>query len=233
MTGIPLAVVGLGRMGQAVRELAPDAGFEVVAEIGRPAESAPAVIDRSALRGASVAIEFTTPDAGAANIRALLAAGCSVVSGTTGFDLAPVAKDARASNAALLHAANFSLGMHAFRQAAATAASVLRDAGFDMHLLDVHHVAKRDAPSGTARQLVAALQRVLGREVPVTSIRTGAVPGTHELTFDAPYEQLRVEHVVRDRRVFAAGALRAARWIQGRRGVFTLDDMLAPTGEGQ
>ena len=229
MMATPLAIVGLGKMGRAVRELAADAGFTVVAELGRSGAGTTA-IDRASLRGAVVAIEFTTPDAAAANIRSLLAAECSVVSGTTGFDIAPLAAEARASKAALLHAANFSLAMHAFGQAAATAATALRDAGFEMHLLDVHHAAKRDAPSGTARQLVAALERLLGRNVPVTSIRTGSVPGTHELSFDAPYEQLRIEHVVRDRRVFAAGALRAARWIVGRRGFHTLDDVLGRFG---
>ena len=100
----------------------------------------------------------------------------------------------------------------------------------DPHLIETHHAAKRDAPSGTAIALASQAAALLGRSVPITSVRVGSVPGTHELLFDAPFEQIRLEHVVRDRRVFAAGALRAAEWLIGRRGVFTLDDVLA-TGE--
>jgi 4-hydroxy-tetrahydrodipicolinate reductase len=104
-------------------------------------------------------------------------------------------------------------------------------AGFEAHMVETHHSAKKDAPSGTAVALAAELRATLGRDVPVTSVRVGAVPGTHEIIFDAPFEQVRLEHVARDRRVFADGALRAAEWLIGRHGIFTLQDMLAPSTE--
>ncbi|MEO5579626.1 MAG: dihydrodipicolinate reductase C-terminal domain-containing protein, partial [Gemmatimonadaceae bacterium] len=97
---------------------------------------------------------------------------------------------------------------------------------FGAHLVETHHSAKKDAPSGTALAIVAAMQDDLGRTVPVTSVRTGSVPGTHELIFDGPFEQIVMRHEARDRRVFADGALRAAQWLIGRTGVFTMRDVL-------
>ena len=93
-----------------------------------------------------------------------------------------------------------------------------------------HHAQKLDAPSGTARALAADAEAASGRAIPITSVRVGRVPGTHELILDAAYEQVRLVHEARDRRVFAAGALAAARWLAGRRGVFTLDDFLGEQG---
>ncbi len=100
-------------------------------------------------------------------------------------------------------------------------------AAVSIHIsVETHHAAKIDAPSGTARGVAAAVGEAMGCVVPVTSIRVGHVPGEHEMIFDGPFEQLRVQHVVRDRRVFADGALAAARWLAGRRGVFTMDDVI-------
>jgi 4-hydroxy-tetrahydrodipicolinate reductase len=109
------------------------------------------------------------------------------------------------------------------------ASRALRGAnGFDLHLIETHHAAKKDRPSGTAAALAQAAERQLGREVPITSVRTGQVPGTHELVIDAAFEQLRLVHEARDRRVFADGAISAAEWLHagGRTGVFTMSDML-------
>ena len=143
------------------------------------------------------------------------------------------------ADSALLWAPNFALGVHLFAKVVAEAARLLAHdaAAFDAHLIETHHVRKVDAPSGTARMLakVAEHARASNRadaspsdSVPITSVRTGHVPGTHELVFDAPFEQIRLVHEARDRRVFAAGALAAARWLvqEKRRGVFTLDDFL-------
>jgi 4-hydroxy-tetrahydrodipicolinate reductase len=224
-----LAVIGDGRMGRALASLAAERGFELVAVIGEAA-AAPAGITRDLLGGADVAIEFTVPAAAAANVRACAACGCPVVSGTTGWDAERPAIEAavRARGGALLWAPNFSLGVHLFTRIAAYAArqvTAMGAAGFDMHLMETHHRAKLDAPSGTARLIAARVEEQAGREPPITSVRTGSVPGTHELLFDAPFEQIRLEHVARDRRVFAAGALAAARWLHGRHGVFTLDHL--------
>jgi 4-hydroxy-tetrahydrodipicolinate reductase len=126
----------------------------------------------------------------------------------------------------LFWAPNFSLGVYGFRRIVADAARHLSAlGGLDVHLVETHHRAKKDAPSGTAISLGRAAEEALGRTVPITSIRVGSVPGTHEVLFDAPFEQIRLEHAVRDRRVFAAGALHAAEWLIGRHGVFTLDHL--------
>ena len=121
-----------------------------------------------------------------------------------------------------------SVGVAVFERVVAEAAHLFAQLrGFDAHLVETHHAAKRDAPSGTAGALAKTLSAGLRRPVPVTSIRTGHVPGTHEVVFDAPFEQVRLVHEARDRRVFAEGALVAARWLVGRRGVYTMADVLS------
>jgi 4-hydroxy-tetrahydrodipicolinate reductase len=226
--GPAIAILGRGRMARAVEEVAAAWGWPVRARIGRGTP-----ITRDALGGAAVAVEFTTPDAAPANIDACLAAACPVVVGTTGwYDSLPTVRAAvDRAGGALLWAANFSLGAAALSTAAMGAARALQGTGeVDAYVVETHHRGKRDAPSGTAHLLAAGVSASLGRAVPITSVRAGHVPGEHEVVFDAPFEQLRLVHVVRDRRVFAAGALTAAAWLVGRRGVFTLADVV---GEGR
>jgi 4-hydroxy-tetrahydrodipicolinate reductase len=128
---------------------------------------------------------------------------------------------------ALIHAANFSLGVQLFARLASMAGMLMKAApAFDAHIVESHHSAKKDAPSGTAAMLEKQLSPALGRAVPITSIRVGSVPGTHEIVFDGPFEQVTLTHTARDRRVFADGALTAAEWLRGRRGIFNLADVL-------
>lgn len=226
-----LAIVGMGKMGRAVDGLASSRGWDVVARIGK--EEAKRGITKDALGGANVAVEFSTPEAAAANVRAIIAAGCPVVVGTTGWydELEAAQNDAREAGGALLTATNFSLGVNIFEQIVSLAAQLLHTAtGFDAHLTETHHAAKKDAPSGTAQTLGRAASAAWGRDIPITSVRTGSVPGTHEFFFDAPFEQIHLEHIARDRRVFAEGALVAAGWLIGRRGVFTMRDVLGTSG---
>ena len=228
-----LAVVGLGKMGKAIAELAPARGWEVVAKLDHA--EARAGITAAVLRGADVAVEFTVPDAAPANVRAIVATGCPVVVGTTGWyaELPSIAEEVRAANGALLTAANFSLGVNIFEQIVEVAARLLgRARGFDAHLIETHHSAKKDAPSGTAATLARTASAAWGRAIPITSVRTGSVPGTHELLFDSPFEQIQLQHIARDRRVFAEGALVAAAWLIGQRGVFTMRDVLASPPDG-
>ena len=153
-----------------------------------------------------------------------------MVVGTTGWydQLETISSEVERAGGAMLTAPNFSVGVAVFDRVVAEAARLFaRVEGFDAHLVETHHSAKKDAPSGTAGALARAASAALGRTIPVTSIRTGHVPGTHEIVFDAPFEQVRLVHEARDRRVFAEGALVAARWIVGRRGVFTMADVLA------
>lgn len=225
---IRVAVIGDGKMGRLVASLAPDRGFEVVAELGP--EATRGGVTREALDGAEVVVEFTVPTAAAKIVRACATLGVPVVSGTTGWDAERTIVETfvRSTGGALLWAPNFALGVHLFAKIVAEASRRLAhpEAGFDAHLVETHHAQKLDAPSGTARLLATVAEQARGRAVPVTSVRTGHVPGTHELVFDAPFEQVRLVHEARDRRVFASGALSAARWLAGKRGVFTLDDFL-------
>jgi 4-hydroxy-tetrahydrodipicolinate reductase len=227
-----LAIIGMGKMGHAVEQLAPGQGFEVVARIDRQGGDATEVTAET-LNGAEVAVEFTNAESAPGNIKVCAAARCPVVVGTTGWDAgrAEVEKFVREVGGALLAAPNFSLGVAAFTMTVEAAAEAMRSApGFDVHLIETHHAQKKDAPSGTALALARAAEAKLGRKVPITSVRTGAVPGTHELVFDGQFEQIRLVHTARDRRVFAEGALRAAQWLVGKRGVFSLRDVLTSDG---
>jgi len=230
VTAPRLAIIGNGRMGRAVHQLATEQGWPVVATIGR-AESAE--LEQS-LAGADVAIEFTNGAAAPDNVRACLRAGVPVVVGTTGWlaELDRVRHDVSEADGAMFWAPNFSIGANIFwrvSQRAAELAATLP--GFDAVIVETHHTAKLDAPSGTAIELERRVSGALGHDVPVTSVRVGHVPGTHQLILDGKFEQVSVEHVARDRRVFAEGALLAARWLvrtvaAGSRGTFTMDNLL-------
>jgi len=227
-----LAIVGMGKMGQAIAELAPSRGWEVVARLD--AANTEQGITRALLGGADVAVEFTTPHAAVANIRSLVAAGCPAVVGTTGWyaDLPAIAAEVQARGGAMLTATNFSLGVNIFEQIVEVAARLLgRAPGFEAQIVETHHSAKKDAPSGTAATLGRTASAAWGKEIPITSVRVGSVPGTHEFVFDAPFEQIHLEHIARDRRVFAEGALVAAGWLSGKRGVFTMRDVLTTPTE--
>ena len=150
--------------------------------------------------------------------------------GTTGWydELAALRSEVDEAGGAMLWAPNFSIGVAALEAAAVSAARVVQAVGtFDSHITEAHHRAKVDAPSGTAQALSIAIGKAFGAPVPITSVRTGHMPGDHDVIFDAPFEQIRLTHTVRDRRVFAEGALVAAAWLAGRRGVFTMADVLA------
>jgi len=228
-----LAVIGHGRMGRAVEELAAAHGWTVTAVIDAGANQDGGGITARSLGNADAAIEFTTGGAAPANVRACVRAGCPVVSGTTGWDAERprVEEDVLAGNGAMLWSPNFAIGVNLFWQVAELAARLAgRAKSFDAHIVEMHHAAKRDAPSGTALALQRLASTAFGSDIPVSSVRVGAVPGTHELLLDAAFEQIRVVHEARDRRVFAQGALLAARWLVGRRGVYTMRDFLLSEG---
>lgn len=227
-----IAIIGDGKMGRAIAALAPENSCEVVAMLGEQDNPGGGGIANGALRGADVAIEFTQPDAAVRNILSCLSAGIPVVVGTTGWydELPAVARAVAESESALLWSANFSVGVSIMTELARRAGELLAGSdGFNVRLVETHHAEKKDAPSGTAKVLASALGEKLGREVPVTSIRTGNVIGTHELSLDAKFETLAITHTAHDRRVFAHGALLAARWLagrKGRKGVFTMADVI-------
>lgn len=229
MTALRVAIVGDGKMGRAIADLARERDFVVTTMIGAADNAEGGAINRARLGDAEVVIEFTEPSAAPANILAATRAGYPVVTGTTGWasHLDDVTAAVHAAGGALVHAPNFSIGVNLFLAMAEAAGRVMtRGPEFDAAIVETHHAAKKDAPSGTAIALERAVARTLGRRVPTSSVRTGFVPGTHELTFDGPFEQIRLTHMARDRRVFADGALHAAAWIRGRQGVFTMRDVL-------
>jgi 4-hydroxy-tetrahydrodipicolinate reductase len=224
-----IAIIGDGKMGQAIRELAQAKGWKVAALIGERESAGGSGISRSTLGNADVALEFTEPKAAVANITAALRAGVPVVAGTTGWydQLPAVTQVANETGAALLWSPNFSLGVNVLIELARFAGTLMRPLEeFDAHIVETHHSKKKDAPSGTAVAIGKAASDGLKRTIATTSVRTGSVPGTHELIFDGSYEQLSLNHVARDRRVFAEGALAAADWLVGKRGVFTMRDVL-------
>ena len=213
-------------MGRAVRDLARAEGHEVVAEldIGQ--------VSQAALKGADVAIEFTQPDAAAENLIRLAGWKVPTVCGTTGWydRLGDIRAAVEKAGTALVYAPNFSVGVQVLLQIARATGEVLKSRPeLTAHLVETHNTAKKDAPSGTAIALRDVL-RVADpkREYPITSVREGDVPGTHEVHIDGPGESLTLQHVAHDRTTFARGALVAARWLtdKPRRGVFTFDQVL-------
>ncbi|MFZ5623575.1 MAG: 4-hydroxy-tetrahydrodipicolinate reductase [Gemmatimonadota bacterium] len=224
-----LALVGYGRMGRAVEAEAQARGHEIHTIID------PGPVDPARVRGADVAIEFTTPEAAPDNIVALTRAGVPVVCGTTGWyaRLPDVTAAVEQQSGALLYAPNFSIGVQVFlRTARELARGLAGRPGFDAFIVESHHARKLDAPSGTALALQRAAQAGdPERPFPITSIRAGAIPGTHAITWDGPQESITLEHVARGREIFASGAVLAAEWLVGRRGVFTFEQMLFG-GEG-
>ena len=228
MSPVRIALIGMGKMGRAIAQLAPERDATIVAELDS-AHASGGLVTRESLNGAHVAIEFTQPAAAPANIRACIAAGCPVVVGTTGWydELPALTREIVAAGGALLSAPNFSVGVAIFDRVVAEAARLFgRVSGVDAHLVETHHREKKDAPSGTAAALARTVESAMKRPIHITSVRVGSVPGTHEVVFDSAFEQVRLVHEARDRRVFAEGALVAARWLVGRTGVYGMQDVL-------
>lgn len=222
-------LVGHGRMGQLVERLAPEYGATIAGVVtSHDAERRLAEIEAGSV---DVAIDFTLADAVARNVPLLARRGVNVVVGTTGW--AAHEKQLRATVAetgiGVLVAANFSLGMNIFQLVVEEAAHRFsKHPSFGAWIHELHHAAKKDAPSGTALQLKAGMERAgYERPIDVSSARAGFIPGTHEVGFDGPSDTITLTHTVRDRSVFARGALDAARWLVGKHGWFTMRDLLA------
>jgi 4-hydroxy-tetrahydrodipicolinate reductase len=230
MTSMRIVIVGNGRMGRAVAALAERRGHTIHGVIHARENAGGAALTPASLAGADVAVEFTRPDAAPANLERLVEAGVPTVTGTTGWtaELPRIARLVEGRGGALLHAANFSIGVHLFLRAARDLARRFAGhPGFDAFILEEHHAAKLDAPSGTARLLQDGLRESdPARPFPITSVRAGAIPGIHSVSYDGPYETVSLSHVARSRDGFAAGALVAAEWLPGHPGVHTFEDML-------
>lgn len=218
-----LLLVGFGRMGRLVDELAAGEGHEVVGRItsaSRPSEWV----------AADAAIDFSTADALRANIARLAELRTNVVIGTTGWHPYEPEVRAVASDAGLgvVASANFSIGVNIFEVLVARAARLLDGhPAYGAWIHEAHHAAKKDAPSGTALLLRDAMTAAgFGRPIDISSTRAGSIPGTHTVGFDGPSDTIELTHIARDRRGFARGALVAAEWVQNRRGWFSMKDVL-------
>jgi 4-hydroxy-tetrahydrodipicolinate reductase len=230
-----LAIVGYGKMGRLIEQLAPEYGFAVRAKFDSQNNPGGDGLSRESLQGVDVAVEFSTPHSAARNIQRLAAAGMHAAVGTTGWlEQLPSAREAVMQNGTgLVWAPNFSVGVNLFLQAVRyTAALFARQQEYDAWGWEIHHAAKKDALSGTLQKLAEEM-RTSGYDRPITlsANRAGAHPGTHEIGFDSPADTITLRHTARSREGFARGALRAARWISGKRGVFEFRDILGELAE--
>jgi 4-hydroxy-tetrahydrodipicolinate reductase len=228
VSAIALLLVGHGRMGRLVESLAPSYDARIAGVIDE--HSGPDAITIGDFGAVDAAIDFSVPDAVPVNLPQLAARGINVVIGTTGWHAhEPALRDVAArAGIGVLAAANFSLGMNLFELVVEEAARRFAPhADFGAWIHEAHHALKKDVPSGTALALKRAMERAgYARPIDVSSTRAGSIPGTHTVGFDAPSDTIELRHTVRDRAVFARGALIAARWLIGRRGWYSFKDVL-------
>ena len=223
-----LAIIGYGAMGQLVAKLAAEQGHEISITLNsRDAERSTEEL-AGLLRGCDVAIDFSVAAVVIRNVKACASAELPLVEGTTGWQsrLDEVKNVVSQNDGALIYGANFSVGVQVLYRIAASAAELFhRLESYDAFIEEAHHKRKRDAPSGTALQLGEIVALHVGREVPVSSTRAGYIPGTHRVGFDSAADQIILEHTARGREGFAAGALLAASWIIGRKGVYEFSEV--------
>jgi len=223
-----IALIGYGAMGRLVGALAVEKGHEIALTID--IDDAARSVDElaSAVRGCDVAIDFSIADAVPKNAEACACAKVPLVVGTTGWQskVNDVRRIVTKHDSALIYGANFSVGVQLYYRIAARAAELFRGVeSYDPFIEEAHHKRKRDAPSGTAVQLQKIVAENLDRDVPVASTRAGYIPGTHRLGFDSAADQITLTHAARSREGFAAGALMAAQWIIGRKGVYEFSEV--------
>jgi 4-hydroxy-tetrahydrodipicolinate reductase len=220
-------LVGFGRMGRLVEELARDSGHEIAGRIISTSSA-------SDWPAADVAIDFSTSGAVRANLPRLAERRTHVVIGTTGWQQheAELRAVAERGGIGVVASANFSIGVNIFQMLAAEAARLMRtQTEYGAWIHELHHAAKKDAPSGTALLLRDAMTDAgFGRSIDISSTRAGSIPGTHVIGFDGPSDTIELTHTARDRRGFAKGALVAAVWVQGRQGWFSMTDVLSASG---
>jgi 4-hydroxy-tetrahydrodipicolinate reductase len=225
-----LAVVGHGKMGRLIEQLAPEYGFDVRLALDSGTNAHGAGLTKENLRGVDAAVEFTTPSAAVRNIRQLAALGVPVVAGTTGWfqELACVREAVQSAGGALVWSPNFSEGVYRFRQIIAQAASAFAaEREYEAWGWEIHHAMKRDAFSGTLLALAEEMKEAgFERAINLSANRAGTHPGTHEIGFDSNADTITIRHTAKNREGFARGALRAARWVLGKNGVFEFREII-------
>lgn len=232
-----IALLGYGKMGRIIESLAPDEGGQVVLRVDRDN-----LQDLDQLNTADVAIEFSQPESAPGNILRCLEAGVPVVCGTTGWTgrLEEIKEYCDSKGGAFFYASNFSIGVNVFFALNRFLAERMNQwPAYDVKLEEIHHTQKLDAPSGTAITLAGDIIRRLDRkekwvnaeasdekELPILSKRVDPAPGTHRVIYSSAIDEIEIRHEAFSREGFARGALKAARWIIGRKGCFGMDDML-------
>ncbi len=228
-----LALVGYGKMGRLIEQLAPEHRFEVALRLDEEENPNGRGIDPEAFAGIDVAIEFSTPKAAPENLKRLARSKVQSVSGTTGWSdrLKEVSEAVDEAGTGLVWSPNFSVGVAVFRKLAGLAAELLaNEEAYGAWAWEIHHDAKKDAPSGTLLHLIRTMEESgYARKIDISSNRAGKHPGTHEIGFDSSADTITLRHSARSREGFAQGALKAARWILDRKGVYTFDDVLFGT----
>jgi 4-hydroxy-tetrahydrodipicolinate reductase len=222
-----MALIGYGKMGKLVEQLAP---AQIRLKLDEFNNAAFEGITADNFRGIDVAIDFSIPAAAVENIERISALGVNIVVGTTGWfeQLDHVRSVIEKNGTGLVWSPNFSIGVNAFFRIVAEAARLMaNEQAYEAWAYEVHHSAKKDAPSGTLWKLVEEMkQSGYSRKIDVSSNRAGAHPGTHEIGFDSPADTITLRHVARSREGFAQGALRAAHWLVGKKGFYEFSDIV-------
>jgi len=219
-----IALFGYGKMGRVIEHSAEHHGIEVAAIVD------PLGGSRGEIGQAEVCIDFTEPAAALGNIGVAAAAGIPIVVGTTGWydQLVQATQIVDQAGTGLVYGSNFSLGVNLMFRLVARATELFGPflSSYDPFIEEAHHKSKKDAPSGTAIALKQILESELGRQVPATSVRAGYFPGTHKVGFDSEADTLEIKHTARGRAGFAEGALLAAKWVRGRKGIYEFSQVI-------
>lgn len=232
-----IALIGYGKMGKTIEQIAKDRGHEIVSIIDIDNLQD---FESEAFKSADVAIEFTRPDVALGNVRKCFAARVPVVVGTTGWNLNDVKEELEANGNTLFWASNFSLGVNIFAAVNRYLAKVMNGfPEYNVAMEEVHHIHKLDAPSGTAITLAEDILKNLDRkkawtketensasDLAIKSIREGEVPGIHTITYDSPVDSITITHDAKSRAGFALGAVVAAEFTAGKKGLLGMSDML-------
>lgn len=225
-----LAIVGYGKMGRLIEQLAPEHGFDVGLKLDEFNNGGFEGITAENFRGIEVALEFTIPAAALENIERISALGVNLVIGTTGWinELQRARAAVERAGTGLVWSPNYSIGVNVFSRVVAEAARLLAaEEEYGAWAWEIHHATKKDAQSGTLLKLVDAMKNAgYARPVSTASNRAGKHPGTHEIGFDSAADTITLRHEARNREGFARGALRAAQWIAGRKGFYEFSEIL-------
>jgi 4-hydroxy-tetrahydrodipicolinate reductase len=222
-----LLLLGHGKTGSIVAEIARDHGHNLDV-LDEPDNTSAAGLTSERLRDIDVVIDFTTPHAVLPNIHACIRERKNMVVGTTGWyeHIPEIKKLVEQANTGFVWAANFSVGVNLFFQIANTAAAAMRY-GYSGHILERHHIHKKDAPSGTAVAIRNVIEQVSDAKLEITSERQGEVFGLHQVTLESDADTITLIHDAKSRRGFAQGAILAAEWINGRKGFYDFKDIFA------